>query len=165
MFETYSKALPRNPTLKPGDDPMPQPTTVKDCMRRQPLTIRPDASLAEAVKLITEHGLTGLTVTDEAGTVKGVLSELDCLRGILGSIYNDGDPEHTRVSEVMTSVVNACSIDDNIVEVAQSMLETRQRRRPVVQDGVLVGQVSSRNILWALMEHSRGRVNSQRHSS
>ena len=62
---------------------MPQPTTVKDCMRRQPLTIRPDASLAEAVKLITEHGLTGLTVTDEAGTVKGVLSELDCLRGIL----------------------------------------------------------------------------------
>ena len=44
---------------------------------------------------------------------------------------------------------------DSIVEVAQSMVETRQRRRPVVEGGRLVGQVSSNNILWALMEHSR----------
>ena len=141
---------------------MTQPTTVRDCMHRQPLTIRPDANLVEAVNIITEHGLTGLTVTDATGAVQGVLSELDCLRGILTSIYNDGDPEHALVSEVMTSTVNACSAHDSIVEVAQSMLETRQRRRPVVEDGVLVGQVSSRNILWALMEHSRRRFREQR---
>ncbi len=141
---------------------MTQPTTVRDCMHRQPLTIRPDANLVEAVNIITEHGLTGLTVTDASGAVEGVLSELDCLRGILTAIYNDGDPEHALVSEVMTSTVNACSAQDSIVEVAQSMLETRQRRRPVVEDGVLVGQVSSRNILWALMEHSRRRFREQR---
>ena len=141
---------------------MTQPTTVRDCMHRQPLTIRPDANLVEAVNIITEHGLTGLTVTDATGAVQGVLSELDCLRGILTSIYNDGDPEYALVSEVMTSTVNACSAQDSIVEVAQSMLETRQRRRPVVEDGVLVGQVSSRNILWALMEHSRRRFREQR---
>jgi predicted transcriptional regulator len=44
------------------------------------------------------------------------------------------------------------------VEVAQSMLQTRQRRRPVIEAGKLVGQVSSSNILWALMEHSRRKV-------
>jgi hypothetical protein len=38
------------------------------------------------------------------------------------------------------------------------MLKTRQRRRPVVEDGKLVGQVSSSNVLWALMEHSRRRL-------
>ncbi len=141
---------------------MPQPSTVNDCMHRQPLTIRPDANLVQAVELIVEHRLTGLTVTDDAGAVQGVLSELDCLRGILASIYNDGDPEHALVSEVMTSNVNFCSTSDSIVEAAQSMLDTRQRRRPVVEDGRLVGQVSSRNILWALMEHSRRKVQDQR---
>ncbi|WP_290739851.1 CBS domain-containing protein [Haliea sp.] len=141
---------------------MTQPSTVNDCMHRQPLTIRPDANLVEAVGIITEHGLTGLTVTDASGAVQGVLSELDCLRGILAAIYNDGDPEHALVSEVMTCQVNACGPQDSIVEVAQSMLETRQRRRPVVENGVLVGQVSSRNILWALMEHSRRRLQDRR---
>ncbi len=141
---------------------MPQPSTVNDCMHRQPLTIRPDANLVQAVELIVEHRLTGLTVTDDAGIVQGVLSELDCLRGILAAIYNDGDPEHALVSEVMTRDVNSCSPGDSIVEAAQSMLDTRQRRRPVLEDGRLVGQVSSRNILWALMEHSRRKVQDRR---
>jgi hypothetical protein len=38
------------------------------------------------------------------------------------------------------------------------MIDTRQRRNAVIQDGKLVGQVSSSNILWALMEHSRGKT-------
>ena len=39
--------------------------------------------------------------------------------------------------------------------VAEDMIKSRQRRRPVVEGGKLVGQVSSRNILWAIMEYSR----------
>ena len=38
------------------------------------------------------------------------------------------------------------------------MLETQQRRRPVIENGKLVGQVSSGNVLWALMEYSRRKV-------
>ena len=45
-----------------------------------------------------------------------------------------------------------------IVEVAQSMLDSRRRRRPVILDGPLVGQVSSSNILWALVEFQRRKV-------
>lgn len=137
---------------------MSNPMTVNECMRRNPLTIRADANLLQAIEMIVDHKLTGLTVTDETGAVQGVLSELDCLRGVLTALYNEGDPEHALVSEVMTSAVNACSTSDSIVEVAQSMLTTRQRRRPVLEDGKLVGQVSSRNILWALLEHSRRKV-------
>src|SRR5690554_541703 len=108
-----------------------QPSSVGDCMHRNPLTIRPEASLVEAIETIVENRLTGLTVTDADGRVCGVISELDCLRGVLASIYNDGDPERSRVEDVMTSLVNSCSVTDSIVEVAQSMLDTRQRRRPV----------------------------------
>jgi CBS domain-containing protein len=127
-------------------------------MRRNPLTIKQDANLVEAIEIIFEYKLTGLTVTDDSGQVVGILSELDCIKAVLAAVYNDGDPEHSLVREVMCSEVVTCQPGDSIVEVAQAMLESRQRRRPVIEAGRLVGQVSSSNVLWALMEHSRRKV-------
>jgi len=136
---------------------MPQPISVADCMHRNPLTIRPEANLVQAITLIVDNKLTGLTVTDEHGAVVGILSELDCIQAILTALYNDGDPEHVLVEDAMHREVNTCSAEASIVDVAQAMVDTRQRRRPVLEQGRLVGQVSSNNILWALMEHSRRR--------
>ena len=137
---------------------MPPPTTISDCMHHKPLTVSPGANLVEAIEIITEYKLTGLTVTGEAGEVVGILSELDCIKGVLTAVYNDGDPEHSLVRDVMCTDIVSCQPSDSIVEVAQSMLDNRQRRRPVVDNGKLVGQVSSSNVLWALMEHSRRKV-------
>ncbi len=134
---------------------MPYPTTIKDCMRRKPLTVKADDSLVAAIDIISEYKLTGLTVTDSEGNVVGVLSEIDCIESVLGAIYNDGDPDHLLVKEAMTADAVTCGPGDSIIDVAQSMLKTRQRRRPVVSGDKLVGQVSSSNVLWALMEHSR----------
>ena len=137
---------------------MPQPSTINDCMHRNPLTINLDANLVNAIEIIVENKLTGLTVTDDDGYAVGILSELDCIDAILTAVYNDGSPEQTLVRDAMVTELNTCKPADSIVEVAQSMLQSRQRRRPVIENGKLVGQVSSSNILWALMEHSRRRV-------
>ncbi len=137
---------------------MTQPTRIADCMRKKPLTIRRDANLVQAIEMLVENRLTGVTVVDDSGRPVGVLSELDCIQSVLAAIYNDGDPELAFVHEAMTADINSCGPEDNIVEVAQDLLSTHQRRRPVIQEGRLVGQVSSSNILWALMEHSRRKV-------
>ena len=137
---------------------MPAPNVIKDCMRRNPLTIGRDANLVKAIEMIVEYKLTGLTVTDDDGKAVGILSELDCIRGVLNTLYNDGDPEQALVRDVMSTDLSTCSPGDSIVSVAQDMLDSRQRRRPVLENGKLVGQVSSSNILWALMEHSRRKV-------
>ncbi len=137
---------------------MPHPTTINDCMRRNPLTIHCDDNIVQAIETIFEYKLTGLTVTDDEGYAVGVLSELDCLNAVLTAIYNEGDPEHSLVRDAMTAELVTCEPTDSIVEIAQSMLSSRQRRRPVVADGKLVGQVSSSNVLWALMEHSRRKI-------
>jgi len=134
-------------------------------MHRNPLTIAPTDSLAKAISTIVENKLTGLTVTDASGAVVGILSELDCIQSVLNALYNEGDPQHLQVQDAMQDELNTCTAGDNIVEVAQSMVTTRQRRRPVLEAGKLVGQVSSNNILWALMEHSRRRVMESRSSS
>ena len=137
---------------------MPVPSKVKDCMRRKPLTVSPGDNLVQAIETIVEYKLTGLTVTDDNGQAVGILSELDCLQAIVTAIYNEGDPEHALVQDAMARDVETCSPEASIVEVAEAMVKTRQRRRPVIEDGKLVGQVSSSNILWALMEHSRRKV-------
>lgn len=140
---------------------MPTPNTIKDCMRRNPLTINCNSNLVQAVETLVEYKLTGVTVVDDEGRPVGVLSEIDCIKSVLNAIYNDGDPEHALVQDVMTSAIVSCTPGDSIVEVATDMLATRQRRRPVIENGRLVGQVSSSNVLWALMENSRRRVHSK----
>lgn len=133
---------------------MANPFLIENCMRNNPTTITADASVHEAIKLIQEHRISGLTVIDEQRHVLGVISELDCLKGVLGTVYNDGNAGVGTVADYMTKDVVSCSPGDDIVAVAQSMLEQRHRRRPVTKNGKLVGQLSCRNILWAIMEYA-----------
>ena len=141
---------------------MLQSVNLRDYMLPHPAKIRADASVMEAMQVILDNKISGLCVVDEAENLVGILSELDCIRAVLADIYNDGDPEHTLVGEAMSTDLITCKPTDNIVEAARSMVETRQRRRPVIEEGRLVGQVSSSNILWALMEHSRRKVMRER---
>ncbi|HSG60927.1 MAG TPA: CBS domain-containing protein [Pseudomonadales bacterium] len=138
---------------------MDKPQNIEQCMHRSPLTITQDKNIVDAVEMMLEYKLTGLTVVDDHSQVVGVISEVDCIRAILNAIYNDGEADEAgTVADFMTKSVNFCVPSDGIVEVAESMLATKQRRRPVIADGKLVGQVSSGNILWALMEFSRRKV-------
>jgi CBS domain-containing protein len=77
----------------------------------------------------------------------GMLSELDCLRVILAGVYNDEEFGAALVGDVMAREVEVQHPHDDIVDVATSMLDHKHRRRPVVQDGLLVGQVTCRQIL------------------
>jgi len=133
---------------------MANPYTIENCMHTSPATIVCGASIQEAIELIQKHKITGLTVIDDQSCVVGVISELDCLRAVLGTVYNDGNAAIGRVEDYMTRDVESCSPHEDIVAVAQSMLAARHRRRPVIKDGKLVGQLSCRNILWAIMEYS-----------
>jgi CBS domain-containing protein len=138
---------------------MSKPTSIRECMRRNPITISKDAPLVQAVERLVEFKLTGLTVVDEDGIPCGKLTELDCIKAVLNAIYNDGNPDATPVAMAMEDDFDTCRPEESIVEVAQRMIDTRQRRNAVVDDqGRLVGQVSSSNILWALLEHSRANV-------
>lgn len=120
---------------------------LKDYMLEKPITVAPDASLVEAVDLITKSRVSGLCVVAEDGTLLGILSELDCLRGILDATYSQGSVG--LVHEHMTKDnINSARISDDIINVATDMLAKGQRRRPVVSDSnQLVGQITCRQIL------------------
>ncbi|MDZ7684556.1 MAG: CBS domain-containing protein [Gammaproteobacteria bacterium] len=82
----------------------------------------------------------------------GVLSELDCLSSIMNDVYNGSELGTSLVSEYMTTEVETDDPHDDIVDVAKSMLDHKHRRRPVVKNGRVMGQVTCRQILRAVKE-------------
>ena len=118
-----------------------------DYMLKNPATARPELTVYEAALRILEHKVSGLVVVDERRELVGMLSELDCLRVVLAGVYNDEEFGSALVSDVMTQNIEVQGPHDDIVDVATSMLDHKHRRRPIVENGRLIGQVTCRQIL------------------
>ena len=124
---------------------------LKDYMTHA-ITVTEDMTVYEAAHTILENKISGVVVVDADHKLVGMVSELDCLRVILASVYNDEEFGAATVKDVMTKEVEYQHPHDDIVDVAASMLDHKHRRRPVVLDGKLVGQVTCRQILKVIGE-------------
>jgi CBS domain-containing protein len=111
----------------------------------------------EASRLILDCKASGASVVDAEGNLVGALSELDCLRALVTSVYNGSNPGGALVSDIMSTPVETADAADNILEIAKDMLRNKRRRRPVTKDGKLIGQISCRQILRAVAEDIRSR--------
>jgi CBS domain-containing protein len=118
-------------------------------MLKTHVTVSPDTNILEAIDLIVENRISGVCVVDGDKRLVGVLSEMDCLKATLSATYNNSAigivADHMTADELITSGPN-----DDIVDVAQDMLNRKIRRRPVIVDGKLVGQITCRQLLKAV---------------
>jgi CBS domain-containing protein len=104
---------------------------LKHYMVQNPVKVRADANLLDAIHLILVNKISGLCVVDERNKLIGVLSETDCLRGVLSATYNDSGIGS--VGEFMTAQnLHTASPGDHIVDIAADMLTHKIRRRPVI---------------------------------
>lgn len=88
--------------------------TVADLMAIEPIVVRADASLSDAVHLMHDHRISGLPVVDRAGDLVGVISQTDLVRarateylwsnwpGLLVRHLMTSDPITTRRSTPLT---------------------------------------------------------------
>ena len=123
---------------------------LKDYMLVHPVTVNESADMGEAIRVIIDNKISGVCVVDDEGRLVGILSELDCLRAILSATYNEGGIGMVREYMAFDNLVVANPHED-ITDVAQDMLRKHKRRRPVVEDGKLVGQITCRQLLTAVM--------------
>lgn len=124
---------------------------LKDYMLKNPVKVKADADLFDAIESILEYKISGVCVVDDENNLVGVLSEMDCMKAILSAMY-DEQTNVGKVREFMSTEVFSVSPNADIVHVAKSMLERGHRRCPVVQDGKLVGQITCRQLLRAVEE-------------
>jgi acetoin utilization protein AcuB len=126
---------------------------VKDSMTREVVVLSPQTTAAEALALCRERRIRHLPVLGEDRLV-GIVSDRD-LRSAAPAL---GDPgrasalERIRASDVMTRDVVTARPDDPIEEAANKMRERRIGCLPVVEDGALVGIVTSSDVMEALVQ-------------
>ncbi|UTW09099.1 CBS domain-containing protein [Pseudomonas benzenivorans] len=126
---------------------------VRDYMTRHLVTFRSDTDLFTAINRLLEHRISGAPVVDSQGHLIGLLSEGDCLRGILSGAYYEAIGG--TVSGYMNTEVETISPEVDIIEVSQRFLRGRLGRLPVIEDGRLVGQISRSDVLRAVKEFAQ----------
>lgn len=132
---------------------MKNSVNIRDYMVKRPVLAHPDTDLFEAIHDIVRYKISGVTVVDDRHHPVGMLSELDCLRAILSGTYYGEEVGSNRVGDYMFENVECIGRNANIIEVAQSMLDHKHRRRPVVdEDNRLIGQVTCRQILKGIKD-------------
>jgi len=136
---------------------------VVDLMASEVISVHRETSLRDAARLMVEKGISGLPVTDEDGSLVGVISEGDFLRkevdrgdlmgrGLLGVLFDNRDSlaEAETVGEVMAENLFTVSPDATLVEAARTMTTHAVKRLPVVtREGRLVGVISRRDVVAA----------------
>ena len=128
---------------------------IKDFMNPKPMTVLPDTNIADVAKITLKNKLSGVLVVDKSKTLLGMISELDCLRVMSDSIYHDGkNTSSLSAQDIMTKEVTTVSPDAQLFDVMTSMLHQGQRRRPVVEHGKVIGQVTCRQLLKIITSFS-----------
>ena len=121
------------------------------------ITFSPDQPIQDVISTIITKKIAGAPVLDDQQHVVGMISEKDCLRLIVDQAYNNMPAETRRVSDYMTPKVQALARTTTILEAANEFLNSPIRRFPIVENGLLIGQVSRRHILRAAQDIVRGR--------
>ncbi len=143
----------------------------RDIMTPRVVTVRPDATIAEAIRLMLQNRISGLPVVDAAGNLVGIVTEGDFLRRaeagtekrrprwvefILGPgrLANEYTHSHGRkIREVMTDTPVSVDEFTPVSQIVSLMEQRRIKRVPVVRANKLVGIVSRANLL-----HIMGRL-------
>lgn len=153
--------------------------TAAELMKPNPLSIRSHAHVQEALALLSDHAFSAVPVINAQGHPIGVLSRTDLVRfererveyldesagdltrdeltlpsgeSLEGGFLIENAPT-ALVSEAMTPKVLSVTPHTPAAEVIRTMLQKRVHRLFVVDDdGVLIGVISTMDILEALRE-------------
>ncbi len=146
--------------------------TAAELMTPNPLSLREDIPIREAIAFLVDRGISGAPVIDEAGRPVGVLSQTDVLvhdreevEHLAGTELEYGTPlprhwwnqfqiervDTTPVRDLMTPAVFCVGADTPAAGVVEQMRELNVHRLFVVDDaGVLVGVISAMDIVRRL---------------
>lgn len=166
-----------NHTAKAPTHLMLHASTARDVMSPNPLSVREEASVREAVVFLTDRKISAAPVINDAGRPVGVVSEADILR------YDREHVEHmhavpdyylhsehmlpsgerlpddfqievndnTTVGDIMTPIIYSVTPDMSIEIVVNELVTKRIHRLFVVDsDGSLIGVITTLDLLKRL---------------
>ena len=144
---------------------------VGELMNPDVVSLRPDMTVPEAQELLARRSISGAPVVDARGRVLGVVSQNDLVRTAAhpdtaaksGQFFTSVEeyqdlgltpvmPSSLRVADVMSRRVFHVGRDASAAVAANIMRERRIHRLLVTEKGVLVGVVTSLDLLRVVEE-------------
>jgi len=114
------------------------------------ICLTPEMEVMQAMQLFVEHQISGAPVLDERGDLIGMLTERDCIQTVISSGYH-GNSLSGRVSEYMSRDVVSVEAETSLLEAANRFVTGKFRRYPVLSNHRLVGIVSRRDVISAVL--------------
>lgn len=118
--------------------------TIRSLMTSKVISVQPDTSIAEALRLLIDHRISGLPVVDENMKIVGILSEKDVLK----VFYEDVES----VGSLMTQRPTTLSVDAPLVDAFDTLMANDFRRVLIHEKGKLVGLISRADLMPVLLE-------------
>jgi CBS domain-containing protein len=124
-------------------------------------SVTSSATVAEAVRMMNQRQI-GSVVVLHAGQLEGIFTERDVLSRVVAA---GRMPATTSVADVMTRNIITVSPHATVEEVMNIFTEKRCRHIPVVEEdtGVLVGMISSGDVMRWLVDSHRAEADHLRH--
>ena len=126
---------------------------------RDIISISPDASVLDAIKLMADKGIGALVVID-GGDLKGIVTERDYARKV---IIKGRASDSTPVADIMTADVITASSQLTVNECMEMMTAKKCRHLPVVDDGDLVGMISIGDLVQAIISDQQEEIEQLEH--
>ena len=130
------------------------PILVSDYMTKKLVTFSPDQSILEVMEQFPKYNISGGPVMNDDGFLVGIISEADCMKQISESRYFNQPILDKSVEKYMTKEVETIPHDITIFDAAGIFDKHNRRRLPVMKDGLLVGQISRKDIVVAALKLS-----------
>jgi CBS domain-containing protein len=132
----------------------------RDVMTREVITVGPDTSAKYAAEVMADRGFAALPVVDDDRRLVGIVAEADVLADRMPPdprlhLRRDGGPTDAPppllVRGVMTEGVRSVDAGADVADLARLFVDDRLRSVPVLEQGLLVGIVSRRDLLRVLV--------------
>lgn len=116
---------------------------INKLMQKELITCSPSSTVHDAAAMMKEHHVGTVLVVEDGGKLRGIVTDRDIALNIAA---DSKDPQKTYASDVMT--INPVTIDFNadVEDALKIMSKENIRRLPVMQDGKLVGLLSSADV-------------------
>ncbi|NCF23058.1 MAG: CBS domain-containing protein [Gammaproteobacteria bacterium] len=131
-----------------------------DAKDRNVISISPDASVFEAIKLMADENIGSLIVMDDNGRLAGIVTERDYARKVIVKGRSSHD---TRVAEIMSVDVMTAGSDDTVNSCMEIMTDKKVRHLPVVEDDRVVAMVSIGDLVQAIIADQREEIEHLEH--
>ena len=122
-------------------------------MTKNIMTVKKDTDALVAIKQLLDHKITCAPVLDQKGKLVGMFSEIDCMKVVLDTSYNQG--MSGKVEDFMTTEIQSVQAESSIVDLAEKFKDPSIRSYPVFDDNKLVGIVSRTDVLKTLVSISK----------